>query len=443
MSRVAFVAPADVFPCRPGQAYSSNRMVPVQPSPAELAGASGLPCGSSLCPSSSLLRRLELRLEEGGDASLASGRLHWKPRLIGVALAAVASTKARRVKRRVKPGDVSPMRFVPSSIVRPPYLGPDAPRHPSEGPVKHEFESKVEIKDERQIAGMREACALAREALELAGKMVKPGITTEEIDIAVFDFCVARGAYPSPLCYMGYPKSVCTSVNDIIAHGIPDNRKLKDGDVLNIDVTVYLNGFHGDTSSMFVAGRPSRSALNLCKAAQAAMDAGIEVCGPGVDFREVGKAISAVVAANNCHCYPLFAGHGIGSFFHGAPEVVPVRNDDDRGVMKPGMTFTIEPILAENNDDGQFNMWSDSWTLQTTSGNWTAQFEHTVLITETGVDILTGPSIDYRAMAVEQLKELESSSDAAAERSQSSEDAASGKKRVVKPRRSAKGGFGK
>jgi len=261
----------------------------------------------------------------------------------------------------------------------------------------------IEVKTPRQVEGMRAACALARETLEVAGRTVAPGVTTDEIDAVVHDFIVSHGAYPSPLGYMDFPKSVCTSVNDIIAHGIPDDRPLQEGDILNIDVTVYLGGYHGDTSSMFIVGKPDAEGLQLCRAAFRATTAGIAVCGPGVDFREVGKRIQGVADAAGCHCSPHFVGHGIGSYFHGAPEVIPCINDLDQGPMLPGMTFTVEPILVEHGDDS-YDQWDDDWTIQTLTNARSAQFEHTILITETGREVLTGPSIDYERIAKDYIR---------------------------------------
>ncbi|CAE8588805.1 unnamed protein product, partial [Polarella glacialis] len=201
---------------------------------------------------------------------------------------------------------------------------------------------------------------------------------------------------------MGYTKSVCTSLNNVIAHGTPDDRPLQERDILNLDVTVYINGFHGDTSSMFFAGRPTKAAAMLCAAAQKGMNAGIQVCGPGVDFREIGKAIERVSSEARYFCSHTLTGHGIGSYFHGCPEIIPQVNDTDQGLMKPGMTFTIEPIFVENNDTS-WEIDPDGWTLRTQTGEWTAQFEHTILITETGHEVLTGPSVDYRGILAEKV----------------------------------------
>lgn len=311
-----------------------------------------------------------------------------------------AVAAARRRKRVVK-GEVSPVRLVSEEIAKPPYCGPHGPRPPtSSGALyypKHEFQTKIEVKTAEQIERMRRSCALAREALEVAGKAVAVGVTTEEIDKAVHDFIISRGAYPSPLGYMGFPKAVCTSVNEVICHGIPDSRALQDGDIVNVDVTVYLDGYHGDTSSMFIAGTPGSRAVRLCEAAYKAMWAGISVCGPGVDFRRIGEAIARVSQEYECYCSPHLTGHGIGSFFHGAPEICHTVNNFHRGLMQPGTTFTIEPALVDKNDSSR-KVWEDGWTM-VTKGSLAAQFEHTLLITDEGHEVLTGPSIDYKALA--------------------------------------------
>lgn len=292
------------------------------------------------------------------------------------------------------------MRSVPEEIPRPPYIADGLAPPDANGRIsypQHEFWDRIEVKSAEQTEHMRRSCALAREALEFAGSMIGVGVTTEAVDRAVHDFIVSRGAYPSPLGYMGFPKAVCTSINEIVAHGIPDSRPLADGDIVNVDVTVYLDGYHGDTSSMFLVGQPSPRALRLCEVGYKAMWAGISLCGPGVDFQEIGKAIEGVALAANCHSVPVLKGHGIGTYFHGAPQVMHVENSIDWGVMKPGMTFTVEPVIAEK-EKSNIAVWEDGWTM-TTRGNWTAQFEHTVLITEDGHEVLTGPSINYKKLA--------------------------------------------
>lgn len=323
-----------------------------------------------------------------------------------MALAALGAEALKRLRRSdkqqpkrqpIRPGKISAVRSVPANIPRPPYLDLGTRIDPRTQLPAHAFMHCIEVKTPQQIDGMRAACALARETLEVAGRCVAPGVTTDAIDAVVHDFVVSRGAYPSPLGYLRFPKSVSTSVNDILAHGIPDDRPLEDGDVLNIDVTVYLGGFHGDTSSMFLVGQPDPEALQLCLTALRATQEGIEVCGPGVDFRRVGERIEGIAGRSGYHVSPLFVGHGVGSYFHGAPEVIPCANDFDQGPMRPGMTFTVEPILVEHDDDS-YDQWDDEWTVQTLTGARAAQFEHTILITEEGREVLTGPSIDYERL---------------------------------------------
>jgi len=299
-----------------------------------------------------------------------------------------------KLQQPVRPGRVSAKRSVPATILRPRYLQPGTCMDLRTGLPAHPFMHCIERKTTAQIAAMREACALAREVLEVAGHAVHPGVSTDEIDCIAHDFIISRGAYPSPLGYAGYPKSISTSVNDIVAHGIPDDRPLQDGDILNIDVTVFIGGYHGDTSSMFLVGKPDKSALQLCRNAKRATSAGIEVCGPGVDFRAIGEKIEDVADSSCCHVSPQFFGHGIGSYFHGAPEIIPYENDFDQGEMMPGMVFTVEPILVEDSDES-FKTWEDGWTFQTLTGARSAQFEHTILITNDGHEILTGPSLAY------------------------------------------------
>ncbi|CAJ1381737.1 unnamed protein product [Effrenium voratum] len=330
---------------------------------------------------------------------------------------ALTATSTRR-RQPVLRGDLSPARKVPQEIPRPFYLGPDQPRSPADGLPLHEFYSgrdptpeervQLDIKTPEQVEGMRAACRLARATLETAGKSVAPGVTTDEIDRIAHEFIVDHGAYPSPLGYCGFPKAVCTSVNEIIGHGIPDSRPLSEGDFLNIDVTVYLNGYHGDTSCMFFAGPPSKRAAKLCKATRKAMLAGIEVCGPGVDFREVGRAITASAEEDGCTVHPSLVGHGIGSYFHGRPEILPYVNDDDWGVMQPNMTFTVEPALVDAPDRTCEVDAEDLWTMCTMTKALGAQFEHTILITDHGMEILTGPCIDYTGMAPSPVKALPS-----------------------------------
>jgi methionyl aminopeptidase len=215
-------------------------------------------------------------------------------------------------------------------------------------------------------------------------------MTTDEIDIFVFNEAIKNNSYPSPLRYSGFPKSVCTSVNNIACHGIPDNRKLEDGDIINVDITVYLNKFHGDTSKTFLIGEVDDRGRYLVHHNEIALQKAIEICKPGQSFNEIGNVISKYAKENDLRVVPAFIGHGIGSFFHGPPEIYHFENDYDIGdVMRPGMTFTIEPILSLGTEE--LELWEDGWTTTTMDGSRTSQFEHTILITDYGCEILTLP----------------------------------------------------
>jgi len=280
-------------------------------------------------------------------------------------------------KPRLKPGKVSPMRTVPAHINRPPY---------AESGVAPSWMDQKEVHDAEGVKRMRASGRLAAEILRRAGEMVAPGVTTEEIDAAVHGWAIEAGAYPSPLNYGRFPKSVCTSVNECMCHGIPDSRPLRPGDILNIDVTVYLDGYHGDCSNMFTVGKTSDEARRLIDANREALDAAIAVCGPGVKFSEIGAAIERVARDRKVTLSKDFVGHGVGKVFHASPAVLPHRNRDPF-VMEVGQTFTIEPIFTLGS--ARHKIWKDDWTAVTTDGSWAAQHEHTLLITKDGVEILT------------------------------------------------------
>ncbi|KAL2622363.1 hypothetical protein R1flu_002568 [Riccia fluitans] len=278
---------------------------------------------------------------------------------------------------RLQRGRVSPRLDVPTNIPRPPYVG--LPKEP-------EFVDDYQIQDTEGIAGMRAAGKLAAAVLNHAGTLVKPGVTTDEIDKAVHQMTIEAGAYPSPLGYGTFPKSVCTSVNECICHGIPDSRALLDGDIINIDVTVYLNGYHGDTSKTFLCGNVTDEAKQLVEVTREALDKAIAVCGPGEEFRKIGKVINDLADKYKYGVVRNFVGHGVGKIFHSGPSVLHFRNNEP-GRMQLNQTFTIEPMLTMGSIKGR--MWDDRWTVVTEDGSLTAQFEHTLLITETGVEILT------------------------------------------------------
>jgi methionyl aminopeptidase len=277
----------------------------------------------------------------------------------------------------LKPGTVSPPGTVPDHIPKPSW---------ATSGMMPPWDDRPQIHTPENLLKMRASCTLAAEILNMAGAMVKPGVTTEEIDQAVHRAAIDAGAYPSPLNYGKFPKSVCTSVNECICHGIPDSRPLQDGDIVNIDVTVYLNGYHGDTSRMFKVGNVSESASRLCTATTEALMAGIGVCAPGVRFSEIGTAIQKVADSYGYASSRSFVGHGVGTVFHAYPHILHYKNNEP-GVMKPGMTFTIEPMLCEKSAREKF--WKDNWTAVTVDGGLSAQQEHTILITDNGHEILT------------------------------------------------------
>lgn len=237
-----------------------------------------------------------------------------------------------------------------------------------------------------EIDKIRASCQLARAALNLAESLVRPGLTTDAIDEAVRSFIVQRGAFPSPLSFKGFPKSISCSVNNVAAHGVPDSRPLVEGDILNIDVTVFFQGFHGDCSDTFAVGEIDTYAAHLIKVTRECLDIGIGCCGPSQLFRSIGQALHQHARLHHCTTVPIFLGHGIGNFFHGPPDIYHCRNNYP-GRMLPGMVFTVEPCISEG--DRRVRILQDGWTAVTMDDSRTAQIEHTILITEEGVEVLT------------------------------------------------------
>ena len=279
---------------------------------------------------------------------------------------------------RVLPGEVSPMRTVPASIARPPYADDGTPiRRP-----------EPRVKSPEVIERMRHAGHVAAEVLRLAGETVRPGITTDEIDAYVHELCVERGAYPSPLNYNHFPKSVCTSVNEIICHGIPDSRPLQDGDIVNLDVTTYSGGVHGDTNGTFLVGEVDPDSRRLVQVTEECMWKGIEAVHAGRPVSDIGRAIEDHAKKFHYGVVRAFIGHGIGEQFHTDLQILHYYDARASDIMRPGMTFTIEPMITMGS--WRHVMWNDGWTAVTSDGKRTAQFEHTVLVTDDGVDVLTG-----------------------------------------------------
>ena len=283
----------------------------------------------------------------------------------------------------LRPCTITPMKSVPKDILCPDYAV-------SGIPTSEEAADKrvIPIYSREEIEGIRRACEAGRKVLDIAGNSIKVGMTTDEIDVIVHEACIELGVYPSPLNYYQFPKSVCTSVNEIICHGIPDTRPLEDGDVLNLDITVYKDGYHGDLNETFIVGKGSDSDLKLVKTAFEALASALEVVKPGTMYRDVGKVIAKTVSkSSGFSVVKSYCGHGIGSLFHTAPNVPHYAKNKAVGIMKPGHVFTIEPMI--NAGGWQDVLWGDNWSAATADGSKSAQFEHTILVTETGYEILT------------------------------------------------------
>jgi methionyl aminopeptidase len=246
---------------------------------------------------------------------------------------------------------------------------------------------RIIIHQDADFVGMRAAGRLAAECLDMITPHVRPGVSTAELDRLCHDFIVAHGARPAPLNYRGYPKSICTSINHVVCHGIPGERRLLDGDILNIDVTVVLNDWHGDTSRMYVAGTASTRARMLMQITYDAMMRGIEAAKPGATLGDIGYAIQAFVEANRFSVVRDFCGHGIGRTFHAPPNVLHFGRRGEGPELRPGMFFTIEPMV--NAGRPEVKVLDDGWTAVTRDRGLSAQFEHMVGITETGVEIFT------------------------------------------------------
>jgi len=244
---------------------------------------------------------------------------------------------------------------------------------------------KILTKEEQEK--MRTVCRLAREVLDIAASYIRPGISTDELDEIVHNATIERNAYPSPLNYRKFPKSVCTSVNEVICHGIPDQRKLQEGDIINIDVTLYYDGYHGDLNATYPVGKIDEDSERLIRTTRESLDEAIKLCKPGALLRDVGKVIDPIARANGCAVVRTYTGHGINDLFHCAPNIPHYAKNKAVGTMKPGMAFSIEPML--NLGHWADVHWPDNWTATTIDGKRSAQFEDTLLITETGVEILT------------------------------------------------------
>lgn len=300
----------------------------------------------------------------------------------------------------LRPGRITPRRAVPDLIKKPDY----ATRNDgvSLAEEKERGSNKVVAYNLRHLSGdyhdanlrkqsdilkIKRVCALSREVLDIACAAVRPGITTDELDRIVHEATLERGMYPSPLNYYNFPKSVCTSVNEIICHGIPDSRELLEGDIVNLDVSCYLEGFHGDLNETVFVGRPDEDSVRVVHTAYACMMAGVAIVKPDELYRHVGDVIEDRADKSGCSVVRTYSGHGTGHLFHTSPTVCHYRNNKGVGLMKPGHVFTIEPMI--NLGTWQDVTWPDKWTSATKDGKRSAQFEHTLVCTPEGPYLLT------------------------------------------------------
>jgi methionyl aminopeptidase len=278
------------------------------------------------------------------------------------------------------PGRLSPARLVPSQIARPEYVGKVAPAKNTFGDVWGETEIEL----------IRAAGKIAAQAVELVGQNIRPGISTDELDRIAHEFILSKGAYPSTLGYRGYPKSICSSINEVICHGIPDDTVLQDGDIINIDITAYLAGFHGDLNKTFLVGDVKPEIAELVTRTEEALLRGMSVVAPGRQINVIGRAIESYAKRFDYGVVRDFTGHGIGRSFHSGLVVphydaTPQYNTE----MVEGMVFTIEPMLTLGGI--AWDLWPDGWTVTTRDKSITAQFEHTLVVTESGYEVLTLP----------------------------------------------------
>lgn len=278
------------------------------------------------------------------------------------------------------PGTVTLPRSVPTRIRRPEYVGKPAPTRFTGSDVYSP--EKIEL--------IRESGRIAAQAIEAVGRAIRPGVTTEELDDIGYDFLIAHDAYPSTLGYRGYPKSLCSSVNEVICHGIPDDTVLENGDIVNIDITAFKNGVHGDSNVTFIVGEASEDVALLVERTREALARGIKAVAPGRQVNVIGRAIESYAKRFGYGVVRDFTGHGVGEAFHSGL-IIPHYDSAPAydTVMEVGMVFTIEPMLTLGTH--AWDMWADDWTVTTKDKSITAQFEHTLVVTERGADILTLP----------------------------------------------------
>ncbi|WKD61462.1 Methionine aminopeptidase 2 [Corynebacterium ciconiae DSM 44920] len=287
-------------------------------------------------------------------------------------------------RRRLQvPARKSPIRTVPERIARPEYAWKDEVQEAIGEPY---------VQTPETIEAMREASKIAANALREVGKAVTPGVTTDTLDRIAHEYMCDFGAYPSTLGYRGFPKSCCTSVNEIVCHGIPDATVIEDGDIVNVDITAFKHGVHGDTNATFLAGEVSEEHRLLVERTKEAMMRGIKVAKPGREINVIGRVIESYAKRFGYSVVRDFTGHGVGPTFHNGLVVLHYDSQAYRDVLEPGMTLTIEPMINLGGLD--YEVWEDGWVVQSTDGAYSAQFEHTIVITEEGNEILTLPDED-------------------------------------------------
>ncbi len=280
-------------------------------------------------------------------------------------------------QHRIKPGRLSPARVVPPLVPRPDYAQSGVPGKGSGRAVR----------TPEELVRMRKACAAAAEVMRKVGEKVKPGITTDELDAYAHQLIIDLGGYPSPLNYRGFPKSICTSVNEVICHGIPDDRTLLEGDIVNLDITVFLEGMHGDCNATYPVGTIDADSERLIKGTWECLMVGINAVKPGRPVSDIGRAIEKHAGTYGFGVVRTYCGHGIGDVFHGNMQIPHYFDSKASMKFEPGMTFTIEPMITAGT--WEENHWNDGWTVVTKDLRRTAQFEHTVLVTPAGAEILT------------------------------------------------------
>ncbi|WP_137725106.1 type I methionyl aminopeptidase [Prescottella subtropica] len=283
------------------------------------------------------------------------------------------------VRTALVPGTVSPTLAVPKDIERPEYVWKATAREGSEPWVQ----------TPETIEKMRVASRIAAQALAEAGKAVAPGVTTDELDRIAHEYMCDHGAYPSTLGYRGFPKSCCTSLNEVICHGIPDSTVVQDGDIVNIDVTAFIDGVHGDTNATFLAGDVSEENRLLVERTREATMRAIKAVKPGRELNVIGRVIESYANRFGYNVVRDFTGHGIGETFHNGLVILHYDQPNVDTIIEPGMVFTIEPMINLGTID--YDIWDDGWTVVTKDRTWTAQFEHTLVVTDDGAEILTLP----------------------------------------------------